>query len=57
MLGTDEVNKYLNILKSFKKENKNKCLHKNTEITVLDQCGKVELCHDCGIIVQKNIEL
>ena len=53
MLGTDEIDKYLNILKSFKENKKDECLHKNTEITVIDQCGKVELCHDCGIIVQK----
>ena len=53
MFTTDEINKYLFLMKSIEVKEDDKCFHKNTEITVIDQCGKVELCHDCGIIVQK----
>ena len=56
MFKIDQINKYINLMKNLRLEEKktsNKCFHKNKKITVIDQCGKVELCHDCGIIIQK----
>ena len=53
----DQINEYLNIMKKLgleeEKKTSNKCFYENKEITVIDQCGKVELCRDCGIIIQK----
>ena len=57
MYTIDQINEYLNIMKKLRleeeKKTSNKCFYENKEITVIDQCGKVELCRDCGIIIQK----